>query len=460
MDRRHCVRMGGLHGRAPRSSSSAGPNCFQGQQSRWRRSVRGLALLTLIAAVTACQGTAPSASPSVAITVAGEAGGPYTQFYKEASAEFARNTGISVNWIEVPHDNMHERFLTEAVGCTGAIDVFQADQPWVAEFADKGYLEPLTSKLPQADRGDFLPVALDTVSYKGNIYALPYLVHNSVLYYRTDLLQDAGFTDPPTTWDEYRQVARTLTDPAAGIYGTVMEGKQGIEPAAKFLDLLQQAGGAVLDDSGKVVFDSQATIDAFQFMLDIQYQDQSSPPGAPGFDNADTHNLFMQGKLAMAPNWPYMYALANDPSSSKVVGKFKVALQPGRNKQAAAVFSWGYAVSTCSKHKDAAWSFVSWATSKEMLVSLGEKFTNPVPRRSALDAIRGDPSLSEEAREAIAIMTDSVARSTTIPSNPHWPDLHSRIAVALSRIMTRQATPEDEVRAAAADMRKVLGQGQ
>jgi hypothetical protein len=55
-------------------------------------------------------------------------------------------------------------------------------------------------------------------------------------------------------------------------------------------------------------------------------------------------------------------------------------------------------------------------------------------------------------------MSESVSLSETIPSNPTWPAIRDRIGVALSKVMTQQATPEDEAAAAAADMRSALGQ--
>lgn len=190
------------------------------------------------------------------------------------------------------------------------------------------------------------------------------------------------------------------------------------------------------------------------------YEDQSSPPGAPGFDNPDTHNLFMQGKLAMAPNWPYMYGLASDPANSQVVGQFKVALQPGQDAdgQSAEVFSWGYGINSASQNKDAAYEFIKWATGEDMLVRLGKTYTNPVPRASAVASIESDPEVTQEQKDAIATMTESVAASETIPSNANWPAIHDRISVALSRVMTQQSTPEDEAKAAADDMRSILGQ--
>lgn len=390
------------------------------------------------------------------ITVGVEAGGPYSLFYKQLAPLFTAQTGIHVRFIDVPHDNMHQQFLTQELTGTGAFDVYQADQPWVAEFAAAGFLVPLGNKLSAKDRADYFPVALAAESYKGEVYALPYLVHNSVLYYRADLFKQAGL-QPPTTWSAYRMAAKKLTNPGQGIYGTILEGKQSGEASSKFLDLVQQAGGGVLDKHGAVIFGDRPTLDAFNLMLAMQYADHTSPPGAPGFDNPDTDRLFMQGKLAMAPNWPYMYALATDPKTSKVAGKIGVAVQPGLVKRAAEVFSWGYGISAHSKNKDLAWEFVRWASSAPILTRLAKTFTNPVSRRSSMQALLSDPQLSAQAKSVITTMTRSVSLSQTIPMVPKWPTVETRIAVALSKIMTRQASPQTEVKAAAADIKSALG---
>ncbi len=389
------------------------------------------------------------------ITIGAEKASPYTDFHKSKVAEFEKASGIKVNWVEVPHDNMHERFLTESIGGGGVIDVFQADQPWVAEFCAAGYLTPIDDLVDKSDLADFLPVGLDTLTYKDKLFGLPYIVHNSVLYYRTDLFEKAGIKGPPTTWDEHRAIAKDLTG-KSGLYGTVVEGKNGVEPGAKFMDILQQAGGQILDDSGAATFGSQPTIDAFNHMLAIQYTDKSSPPGAPGFDNGDTGNLFLQGKLATCPNWPYLFGLGADPAGSKVVDKYAVAKQPGKVSQTAEVFSWGYSIAAGSKKKDEAFEFVKWAASAEMAKALGTQFTNPVPRLSVAKAIKSDSSVSQANRDAITVMTENVASSQAIPSHPKWPDIHNRVSLALNRVMTRQSSPEKEAAAAQGDIEKIV----
>jgi ABC-type glycerol-3-phosphate transport system substrate-binding protein len=394
-----------------------------------------------------------SGGKGATITIGAEAGSPYTDFYKKMAPRFTEKTGIQVQFMEVPHDNMHERFITEAASGTGAIDVYVTDQPWISEFAKQGFLEPLDDRISADDKKDFVPSALDAVSYEGKIYALPFLVHTPILYYRTDLFEQAGFKEPPKTWDEFRRYAKALTKD--GVYGTIVEGKQSGEPVTHLIDRFLQAGGSILDGD-RVTLDSKENVDAFNFLLGIQQADKSSPAGAVSFDNADAHNMFMQGKVAMVYNWPYMYTMANDPSQSKVAGKFAIATQPAGAMKASAVWSWGFGISSGSKNKDAAMQWLSWATSTEVMTEFGKTFINPVARTSAVEALNADTSLKAEDKQAIEVMSKAVQYGRNVTTNPSFPAIQERLAVSLSKIMTGQSKPEDELKAAASDIKSIL----
>ncbi len=388
------------------------------------------------------------------ITVGAEAGSPYMQFFKDLVVKnFTPQTGITVNWIDVPHNDMHQKFLTEAASGAGAIDVFNADQPWVPEFAAAGYLVDMDKYITADDKNDFLKIALDTVSYNGKIYGLPYFIHDCVLYYRTDLFKQAGIASPPTTWSDYIADAQKLT--TGDVYGTIVEGKQSGAASAKFLDIVYQAGGRVFDDQGNVAIDD-SWIDAFNLYLDLIYKYKVAPPGSPTFDNADTHNLLIQGKLAMAPGWPYMFSMTRDPKISKVVGLVAVAEQPGKVKQTAAVFCWGFGINSASKAQDAAARFIKFATSTDSIYALAKTFINPAVRKSALEKLKADPSVSDADRSVIATMSKAVDDGRTIPMIPQWPKIDDRIQYALSAVTSRQITPEQAVAQLKADITDIM----
>lgn len=370
-----------------------------------------------------------------------ESGSPQIAFYEEQCGEFEEETGIEIEWVEIPHDNMHERFVQEAISKSGAIDIYDADQPWISEFASKGYLEVLGDKLTEEDKADFYEAALDASSYNGEIYSIPFFVHTPIVFYRTDLFEDAGIKEFPKTWEEYADAAKKLTD--GEVYGTIIEAKQAVEPVTHLVDWIYQAGGSIIDAEGNISIHSPENKEVFEYLLKMMYEDESVMPGSIGYDNADVHNLFMQGKVAMVKNWPYMYSMAKDPEQSTVSDSFAVAVQPAGKEQASSAWTWGFGISSSSRNKEAAWEFIKWATSSEKLAELGISSCNPVPRTSSLNAVQEDTSLSDFDKESIQTMCDALNYASNATENPNFPTVQNELSYTLSNIMSRQVEIEE-----------------
>ncbi len=146
-------------------------------------------------------------------------------------------------------------------------DVYIADQVWLPEFYQKGFIKDLSGSVSDADKADFSKTAIETVTYDGALVALPIMVHNCAMYYRTDLFEKAGLSGPPKSWDEYRAFAKKTTDAANGIYGTMVCSKQGIEAATRLHSFYQQAGGDLLGADGAPTINSDAGRAALEFMV-------------------------------------------------------------------------------------------------------------------------------------------------------------------------------------------------
>lgn len=414
---------------------------------------------------TAAEGTEASADNTAAqdkpyagtkLTVGVEAGAPNIAFYQKEVAEFTEQTGIEVEWVEIPHDNMHERFVQEAISGSGAIDIYDTDQPWISEFASRGYLTDLTDKLTEEDKNDFYAAALDASSYEGKIYSVPFFVHTPIVFYRTDLFEAAGITEFPKTWEEYADAAKKLT--AGDVYGTIIEAKQAGEPVTHLVDWFYQAGGSIVDAQNNVTVNSAENKAAFDYLLGMMYDDESVMPGSLGYDNADVHNMFMQGKVAMVKNWPYMYAMCKDPSQSTVSDRFAVAVQPAGKNQSTAAWTWGFGISSSSKNQEAAWEFVKWATSSEKLAGLGIANSNPVPRTSSLEIVKNDTSLSEFDIQSIQVMSEALNYASNATENPNFPSIQTELSYTLSAIMSKQTTVEDGLKAAEERIQEILQQ--
>lgn len=372
------------------------------------------------------------------ITVGTEAGSPYDTFYKKHAAEFTKATGVEVQFNAIPHDSIRQQFVQDALSGAGGFDVYIADQVWLPEFYEKGFIADISGSLTDADKADFSKTAIETVSYKGAVVALPIMVHNCAMYYRTDLLKAAGFDGPPQSWDEYRAFAKATTK--NGVWGTMILSKQGIEAATRLNSLYQQAGADIIGADGKPTIDTDAGHAALEFMTKMVFEDKAAPEGV--LELPDMQGAWLDGKLALAPVWPYLYSLSKEPLGDK----FSIGTSPGLKKPGGTVYSWGFAAATGSKNPEAAAAWVKWSTDSEQLYNFGKEWLNPVPRKSAIDKISADTSISDSDKAAIAGFAASAAAGTSMPMIPQYSQLLDVLGVIQSGVMSKAMSIDDALK--------------
>jgi len=387
------------------------------------------------------------------LTIAVEDGGEYALWYESIKSEFEEKTGAKVTLVGAND----EAVLAECMAKSGYYDVLTMDGPMIPQYASLGYLMPLDDYIDQEEIDDFFDSTIESVSWNDSIYCMPYLVHGPVIYYRTDLFEAADFDHAPETVDEYFEMSKALTDESQGVYGTIIEGKQSSEPVSQLLDKLSQFGGELIssDDPSKIAFDSQETIDTFEYIMKF-YDEGAVPEGCSSYDNGDVQNMFLQGQLAMACNWPYMWSMVNDEEYSKVVGKVGVAPQPGAN----AVWSWSFGISPDSKNKELAVEWCKWSTSSEIIERLSENFINPAVRESsAKNAVAA--ITDEEDAKVLEAMNKSLEQGVAPTLSTNFQELRTRVALTLNRIATKETTDiSGEVKTCAEDLQKILDEVQ
>ena len=170
-----------------------------------------------------------TAAPVKQITVAYEAGGEQHIIHTKYAKEFEKKTGIKVNVLGIPAEEIHQKLLTELASGTCAYDVINIDSSLVASFATAGYLDNLDKWAKAADKKLFFPLALAGASWDGKLYQMPTSAEPVLLFYRQDLFAKNGIGQVPQTWDEYIADAKKLTvdlngDKTIDIWGSVVEG--------------------------------------------------------------------------------------------------------------------------------------------------------------------------------------------------------------------------------------------
>ena len=127
--------------------------------------------------------------------------------------DFEKLTGAKINVIAVPFSDLYQKVLTDWASGTNSVDVAVFAPQWMVDYISGGYLEDLTprveadSAIEQNDVGAFFRDFSE--KYNGKIYMLTLDGDFHMMYYRKDLLEEAGL-EVPKTWDEYLAVAKAL----------------------------------------------------------------------------------------------------------------------------------------------------------------------------------------------------------------------------------------------------------
>jgi ABC-type glycerol-3-phosphate transport system substrate-binding protein len=406
------------------------------------------ALLSVIAAATlaACGGNddGGGSSGSRELTVVLPAARPESDFIKKNLPAFERANKAKVKVLEVPYGNLHTKLATEFLGGGKAYDVIGMPYEWIPAFAE--YLAPLSGKLTDADREDILPAALQAVEFEGEVYGSLYALTTQVLFYRTDLLEQAGLT-PPTDWDSYVSAAEKLTKPP--VFGTIVTAANNPEPVGMFLDYLYQAGGDVVDDSGKVTVADAAGVEALTFMADQVSKYKVAPPGAANYTTAETTTLFTEGKLGMAPNWVYMYAIA-EGDDSQVKGKVGVAPLPEGKSGGATIGGWTLSLASSSENQELGEKLLRFMSDSKRQAQMATQYGNVPTRQSAADL----PEVQKLGFVKPAF--DTLAHGVPRVKSKAWPEMETALAEAISAALSKQSSPQEALDTAAGKIQSAL----
>lgn len=292
---------------------------------------------------------------------------PSTTALKQLVGEFEKETGIKVILEEVPYEHLPNKALMNFVSKSSDYDIVHDD--WLFHgygYAKAGYLADLTPyvKNPKLDKyldmDDFLPGLTVAMTINGKLYGMPLYADSTFLMYRKDLFEEKG-VKVPTTMEELADAVAKLSGP--NMYGITLRGKRGIHMAWLWGNFLVAFGGRYLDDQNKPIINGPEAVKAGEFYINLMKK--YAPPGASNYGWEENRIAFEQGRAAMTIDASVNAGFAEDPSKSKIVGKVGYALIPkGPAGYGINISEHSLYVSRFSKHKEAAFLFITWATSK------------------------------------------------------------------------------------------------
>jgi len=276
-----------------------------------RRRLLGVALVAVLSATGLAACSSDSGPPELTWYINPDAGG---QDKIAADCTKAANGSYTIKTSLLPRDaaSQREQLVRRLAANDDSIDLMSLDPPFIAEFAEAGFLAPVPSDVAQATTEDVVQAAIKNSTWRGKLVAVPFWANTQLLWYRKSVAQKAGLDmSKPVTWDQLMSAAeQQRTDIAA----------QGIraESLTVWINALVESGGGHIllnpeapADEVKLGLESDAGRDAARIIR--QMADKGL--GGPAFstENEDASRaLFESGDASFMVNWPFVWPAAQD----------------------------------------------------------------------------------------------------------------------------------------------------
>mgnify|MGYP001186291143 CR=1 FL=1 len=351
--------------------------------SNWKKGLAALGVAGLAAGALAGCSTSSNENGEggdVTITVA-LAANPQMQTAESLIADFEdKNPGIKVKFTVLPENELRPAVTKDVSTNAGQYDVAMIGSYEVPIWAERGWIVPLdeyASADTAWDEADLTEPIKNIVSDKdGKLVAAPFYGSSSFLMYRKDLAEAAGVTIPEKpTWDEIRAAAEAMDDDANNVAGICLRGLPGWgQNLAAITTVINTFGGQWFDESWNTKLTSPETKEAVQFYVDLLRDYGQPDAAAQGWEGC--LQSFSQGQSAMWYDDTVFAGSAIDQAATpEIADNIAFAMAPTGPADIASgwLWSWGLSITKSSKNPDAAWKFISWATSKDYIKLAGEE---------------------------------------------------------------------------------------
>lgn len=282
------------------------------------------------------------------------------------------NPDIKVVMEYLGYDFIHDKVVTGMAATPPAYDAVMLDVIWPDEFIKAGYLLDVTSRVTSDMKANMFPASWNGVTRNGKIYGMPWLMDVKYFMYNQNMLQQAGISAPPKTWEELVDQATTIKQKGIVEFPIIWSWNQKEGVVCDFTVLLFGNGGAFLDASNKPIFNNEKGVQVLTWMKQTLDAGLSNPSSVSSDENAVRDN-FIAGKAAFAVNWLFQYSDSNDASKSQVVGQAAFAPMPVFSAGAAAGVkgssvdgSSAFAIMATSPNADQTWKFLTYLASNEV----------------------------------------------------------------------------------------------
>jgi sorbitol/mannitol transport system substrate-binding protein len=344
---------------------------------------------------------------------------------------FTKQTGIDVQFKVLPENDVRDTIAQDVANQAGQYDVITISNFEVPIFAKNGWLTSMSEYAARDkafDQGDVLKSMTESLTAQdGKLYAQPFYGESSFLMYRKDAFEQAGIEMPQRpTWRQVADMAARLDGAQPGMKGICLRGMPGWgEVFGPLTTVVNTFGGTWFTKDWQAQVNAPPFKQATQFYVDLVRK--HGQPGAAQSGFTECLNSFAQGKTAMWYDATSAAGTLEDPKQSKVAGKVGYVFAPVEKTEFSGwLYTWAFGIENTAKNPDAAWKFVSWASSKEYERLVGEKLG-----WSRVPAGKRESTYENPDYQKAASAFYETTRQSIASANPRDPGLQPRPTVGI-----------------------------
>jgi len=315
-----------------------------------------------LVAVTAPVALAQETLPEVRVAVWS---GPEADNLRKVVDEYVAATGNPVEIEEIARDGYADSLRTSVVGGGSEFDVIYMSSDWMPAFIAAEGLAPFDEYIASMP-ADFLNIddlqpSVSNLTFDGSVYGFPSEGDTAWLFYRTDLLEEAGL-EPPQTMDEMLAAAQALNQPPDR-FGMVI-GSRTDEAWWDFMHYFWAFGGQIFDpETLEVTVNNEEGVAALKFYSDLLQEHGVVSPDVTTYGYNEILTALQQDNAAMGVEW---MAATQDLTSCEVSPDVCDTLAYQLIPPAVAGefgfggSSWGWAIPSAASEKEAGYKFIEW----------------------------------------------------------------------------------------------------
>ncbi|MFC6963679.1 ABC transporter substrate-binding protein [Halocatena marina] len=351
--------------------------------------------------------------------------------------EQAKKVTISAQKTPAESSSTRKYYVNQFISQASSFDVGNMDVVWPSEFATNGWAA--TVKDPKGLTDTMLKTPVESVTIDGSLYGMPIHTDANALYYRTDLLKEAGFNEPPKTYMELVKMAKKIKKTSEkDLNGYIWQGGSNEGLTIMWLNWLWGMGGSVRQN-GTLTVNTKKGIDALSHAVDLIHKHGVTPQSVPSSSTDENRKTFQQGNTIFMRNWPYAYALMNE-DGSQVKGKFDVAPLPkakgSPNAKNSCLGGWNIFINNNSKHTETAQQFANFMASKQAQKNMALEHSR-LPVRTDLYT---DEYFNEA--EHLKLFKEIVEQTSARPSTPKYSAFSKIVYTECNKALVESKSPK------------------